>query len=89
MIRRIIITAAVLCLAAPLLGGCAVEHLHDQMGKSFNGIMRKQVTVRLTDLDAPKKMNAEDGKLVVKNKEQDRKRSTMGGGGGRVLPLSR
>ncbi len=91
--RRLILGLAGLCLGAPMFGGCAVEHLSDNTGRAFNRIVGKQATVRLTDLDAPKKMTAADGKLVMSNKRQDRKRSAMSGaagaGGGATLSLAR
>ena len=69
--------------------GCAIEHLSDNTGKALHALTTKQTTVRLTELDAPQQMSAEDADIAHKNKKQDRKKGQLGSGGPRVLNLAR
>ena len=83
-------TTMLLLGCAGMLGGGAIEHLGDDSGKAFDKVMGKQTTVRLTDLDAPGKMSAEDAEVAQNNKKQDRKRGMLSQSSGpRVLNLAR
>lgn len=80
---------AVLALTGMMGSGCAIEHLGENTGKALKSMMAKQTTVRLTELDAPEKMSAEDADIARQNKKQDRKKGQLGSSGPRVLNLAR
>ena len=89
MKARLPLWLATLALPCLLGSGCAIEHLSDNTGQALRAMMAKQTTVRLTDLDAPQKMDAEDAEFAQQNKKQDRKKGMLGGSGPRVLNLAR